>query len=429
MTVKRGAILIKNGRVIDPFSKTNAILDIYIEGGKFSKIGKNMKASGAKVLDAKGKIVLPGLIDMHTHLREPGREDVETILSGSIAAVHGGFTSICCMPNTTPPIDDASTLDFVLEKARHAHCNVYPIAAITKGRKGETLSEMAELKSLGAVGFSDDGKGVQDSLLMRRAMEYSLMLAVPILSHCEDESLSAGGSMNEGYTSTVTGLPGIPKESEEVMVARDLLLAELTGARLHICHVSTKRSVELIREAKRRSVKVTCEVTPHHFTLTEELVKSFDTNTKVNPPLRKKEDIKAIAKGLKDGTIDVIASDHAPHLSTEKEFEYEMAPFGMIGLQTTLPLVMKQLVERKLLTLSEAVAKLTTNPAKILNLKKGQIKVGADADLTIIDPKKEWQFKSEDIQSLSKNSPFIGWEFKGKVTWTIVDGRIEFEDK
>jgi len=366
---------------------------------------------------------------MHTHLREPGREDVETILSGSIAAVHGGFTSICCMPNTTPTIDDASTLDFVLEKARHAHCNVYPVAAITKGRKGETLSEMAELKSLGAVGFSDDGKSVKDSLLMRRAMEYSLMLAVPILSHCEDESLSAGGSMNEGYTSTVSGLPGIPKESEEIMVARDLLLAELTGARLHICHVSTKRSVELIREAKRRGVKVTCEVTPHHFTLTEELVKSFDTNTKVNPPLRKKEDIKAIAKGLKDGTIDVIASDHAPHLSTEKELEYEMAPFGMIGLQTTLPLVMKQLVERKILTLSEAVAKLTTNPAKILNLRKGQIKVGADADLTIIDPRKEWQFKSEDIQSLSKNSPFIGWEFKGKVTLTIVDGRIEFEDK
>ena len=332
------------------------------------------------------------------------------------------------MPNTTPPIDNASTLDFILEKARDAHCNIYPIAAITKERKGETLSEMVELKNLGAVGFSDDGKGVKDSLLMRRAMEYSLMLNVPILEHCEDENLSIGGSMNEGYTSTVLGLQGIPKESEEIMVARDLLLAELTGARLHICHVSTKRSVELIREAKKRGVKVTCEVTPHHFTLTEEAVKSFDTNTKVNPPLRTKEDIKAIEKGLKDGTIDAIVSDHAPHLSTEKEFEYENAPFGMIGLQTTLSLVMKQLVEREILTLSEAVEKLTINPAKILNLKKGQIKIGHDADLAIMDPRKQWQFRQEDIKSLSINSPFIGWEFKGKAVCTIVGGRIEFSE-
>lgn len=429
-------ILIKNGRVIDPSSQTDKVLDICIENGKISKIGKNLKVSGAKILDAKDKIVLPGLIDMHTHLREPGKENVETILSGSIAAVHGGFTSICCMPNTNPAIDDASTLNFVLEKAKKARCNVYPIAAITKARKGETLSEMAELASLGAVGFSDDGNGVQDSFLMRRAMEYSLMLNVPIISHCEDESLSSGGSMNEGYTSTVLGLAGIPKESEEIMVARDLMLAQLTGARLHICHISTKRSVELVREAKKRGVRVTCEVTPHHFTLTEEVVKSFpvnqnkfgsgfDTNTKVNPPLRTKEDIKAIEKGLKDGTIDVIASDHAPHLSTEKELEYENAPFGMLGLQTVFPLVIKQLVNRKILTLSEAVEKLTVNPAKILNLKKGQIKVGEDADITIFDPKKEWQFKAEDIKSLSKNSPFIGWEFKGKIARVIVGGRVE----
>jgi dihydroorotase len=423
---KTGAILIKNGRLIDPASKTDKVLDVYIEGGKISKIGKNLKVSGAKILDAQDEVILPGLIDMHTHLREPGRENVETILSGSIAAVHGGFTSICCMPNTTPAIDDASTLNFVLEKARGAHCNVYPIAAITKERKGETLSEMAELKSMGAIGFSDDGNGVGDSLLMRRAMEYSLMLDVPIISHCEDESLSSGGSMNEGYTSTVLGLSGIPKESEEIMVSRDLLLAELTGARLHICHVSTKRSVELIREAKKRGVKVTCEVTPHHFTLTEESVKSFNTNTKVNPPLRTKEDIKAIEKGLNDGTIDVIASDHAPHLSTEKEFEYENAPFGMIGLQTALPLVMKQLVDGKILTLSEALEKLTINPAKILNLKKGQIKIGEDADITILAPQQKWQFKQEDIKSLSANSPFIGWEFQNKVVCVIVGGKIKF---
>ncbi len=419
-------ILIKNGRLIDPASKIDKVLDVFIKGGKISKIGANLKASGAKVLDAKGKIVLPGLIDMHTHLREPGRENVETILSGSIAAVHGGFTSICCMPNTTPAIDNASTLEFVLEKAKKARCNVYPFAAITKERKGETLSEMAELASLGAVGFSDDGNGVRDSLLMRRAMEYSLMLDVPIVSHCEDESLSAGGSMNEGYTSTVLGLPGIPKESEETMVARDLMLAELTDAKLHICHVSTKRSVEFIRSAKKRGVKVTCEVTPHHFTLTEEVVKTFDTNTKVNPPLRTKEDIKAIEKGLRDGTIDIIASDHAPHLSTEKEFEYENAPFGMLGLQTTFALVMKQLVDRKVLTLSEAVGKLTVNPAKILKLNKGKIKVGEDADITVVDSKKQWQFRTEDIKSLSQNSPFIGWRFKGKTMCTIVGGEIRF---
>lgn len=426
MILKRGAILIKNGRVINPASRTDKVLDIYIESGEISKIGKNLKISSTKIIDAKGKIVVPGLIDMHTHLREPGKENVETVLSGSIAAVHGGFTSICCMPNTEPPIDDASTLEFVLEKAKKARCNVYPIAAITKERKGETLAEMAELKSLGAVGFSDDGKSVKDSLLMRRAMEYSLMLNVPIISHCEDDSLSAGGSMNEGYISTVLGLAGIPQESEEIIVARDLSLAKLTGARLHICHVSTKRSVELIREAKRKGVKVTCEVTPHHFTLTEEAVRTFDTNTKVNPPLRTKEDIKAIEKGLKDGTIDVISSDHAPHLSTEKEFEYENAPFGMLGLQTTFPLVMKQLVERKILTLFEAIEKLTINPAKILNIPKGQIKAGYDADITIIDPKKQWQFKSENIQSLSQNSPFIGWKFKGITIFTIVGGRIEF---
>jgi len=420
------AILIKNGRVIDPASRTDKILDIYIEGGKISKIGKNLKTSGAKILDAKNKIVLPGLIDMHTHLREPGRENVETILSGSIAAVHGGFTSICCMPNTTPAIDNASTLEFVLEKAKNAHCNVYPIAAITKQRKGETLSEMAELKSLGAAGFSDDGSGIQNSHLMRRAMEYSLMLNVPIISHCEDESLSSCGSMNEGYISTVLGLSGIPRESEEIMVARDLMLAQLTCARLHICHVSTKRSVELIRSAKKRGVKVTCEVTPHHFTLTEEVVKTFDTNTKVNPPLRTKEDVKALEKGLKDGTIDVIASDHAPHLSTEKELEYENAPFGMLGLQTAFPLVMKQLVERKVLTLAEAIEKLTINPAQILNIKKGRIRVGEDADITIFDPKKNWQFRNEDIKSLSENSPFIGWNFTGKVVCVIVGGKIEF---
>jgi dihydroorotase len=421
------AILIKNGRVIDPASKLDRVLDIYIAGRKISKIGKGLKVKASRTINAKGKIVTPGLIDMHTHLREPGREDVETILSGSLAAVNGGFTSIVCMPNTTPPIDNASTLEFVLEKAKKAHCNVYPIATITRARKGEELSEMVELKNLGAVGFSDDGSSVKNSLLMRNAMEYSLMLDTLIIEHCEDENLSAGGCMNEGYISTILGLPGIPKESEEVMVARDLLLAELTGTKLHICHVSTKRSVELVREAKKRGVKVTCEVTPHHFTLTEEDVRGFNTNTKVNPPLRTKEDIKAIEKGLRDETIDIIASDHAPHLSTEKEFDYENAPFGLIGLQTTLPLVMKQLVERKILTLPEAIEKLTVNPAKILNLSgKGEIKEGSDADLTIIDPKTEWRFKAEDIKSLSKNSPFIGWKFKGKPVCTIVSGKVEF---
>lgn len=422
------SILIKNGRVIDPASHLDKVVDIYLERGKFSRIGKNLKVSSTKTIDARGKLVFPGLIDMHTHLREPGREDEETIISGSKAAAHGGFTTICCMPNTEPPIDNAATVNYVVEESKRAYVNVLPIATITRGREGKELSEMAELKKCGAVGFSDDGSSVKNALLMRRALEYSLMLDVPLIPHCEDEDLAGGGSMNESYSSTKLGLKGIPPQAEEVVVFRDILLAELTGARIHIAHVSTKESVRHVLEAKKRGVRVSCEVTPHHFTLSEEVACSYDTNTKVNPPLRSPQDIRALKKALQDGTIEVIASDHAPHLSTEKEWEYEQAPFGMIGLETTLPLVMQELVEKKILSLSEAIAKLTINPARILGLNKGKISKGMIADLTIFDPKVKWQLKPEDIVSLSKNTPFLGWNFSGKVTHTIVGGKVVMEE-
>ena len=423
------SILIKNGRVVDPASNLDKVVDIYIEKDKFSRIAKNLKAPSAKTIDARGKLVFPGLIDMHTHLREPGREDEETILSGSKAAAGGGFTTICCMPNTEPAIDNAAMVNYVVEESKRAYVNVLPIAAITRGREGKELSEMAELRKCGAVGFSDDGCSVKNSLLMRRALEYSLMLDAPLIPHCEGEDLSSGGSMNEGYFSTKLGLRGIPSQAEEIMVFRDILLAELTKARIHIAHVSTKESLRHIQEAKKRGVKVSCEVTPHHFTLSEEAVCSYDTNTKINPPLRSQKDIRALKKALQDGTIEVIASDHAPHLSTEKEWEYEQAPFGIIGLETTLPLVMQQLVQKKVLSLFKAIAKLTLNPARILGLNKGRISKGLDADLTIFDPKVEWQLKPEDILSLSKNTPFIGWKFPGKVTHTIVGGKVVMEEE
>jgi len=332
------------------------------------------------------------------------------------------------MPNTEPPIDDAATVNYIVKESKQAYVQVLPIAAITRGREGKELSEMAELKKWGAVGFSDDGSAVKDSLLMRRALEYSLMLDVPLIPHCEDEDLAGGGSMNESYFSTKLGLKGIPSQAEEVMVFRDILLAELTGARIHLAHVSTKEAVRHIREAKKRGVKVSAEVTPHHFTLTEEAVCSYDTNTKVNPPLRSLKDIQILKKALQDGTIEVIVSDHAPHLSTEKEWEYEQAPFGIIGLETTLPLVMQQLVQKKVLTLTQAISKLTCNPAQILGLNKGRIAKGVDADLTIFDPKTKWTLQPENILSLSKNTPFIGWNFTGKVTHTIAGGKVVMEE-
>ncbi len=426
-------LLIKNGRVIDPASKFDKNTDILVEDGKISKIGKlsnqpaNQPISQLKIINAKGKLVIPGLIDMHTHLREPGHEEEETIATGTRAAAKGGITTVCCMPNTHPVIDDQTTVEFILLKAQNEGVvNVLPIGAITKGSLGEELSEIGELKKAGITAISDDGNPVMNTLVMRRALEYTKMFDLPVISHCEDKNLSKDGVMNEGYYSTVLGLRGIPKEAEEIMVARDIILAELTGGHLHIAHISTADSVELVRRAKKKGIKVTAETAPQYFTLTEDMVSKFDTNTKVNPPLRTKEDIAAIKEGLKDGTIDCIATDHAPHTEEEKNKEYDLSPFGIIGLETLFSLVITELVNKRVLSLIEAIAKVTINPARVLKLSSGQLKPGYPADITIVDLQKKW--KVTNFVSKSKNSPFLGWQVTGKVVNTIVNGKIVYSE-
>lgn len=420
-------LAITGGRVIDPETKTDRVTDVYVGSGVIKEIRKSGRAIEAKqTIDAKGKLVVPGLIDMHTHLREPGREDEETIYTGSCAAVAGGFTSICCMPNTQPPIDNQESVKFVYQKAKEAKCNIYCIGCATKGQKGEELTEMHDLVQAGVVAISDDGLPVGSARVMRNALEYSKMFDLPIISHCEDPNLSADGVMHEGFVSTELGMCGIPSVAEEVMVARDIKLAEFTGARVHVAHVSTEGSVELIRQAKRRGVRVTCEATPHHFTLTHELIRTFDTNAKVNPPLRTQEDVQAIKRGLKDGTIDCIATDHAPHSIEEKEVEFDFAPFGLVGLETALGLIVTELIDQKVLTWAQAIAKLTSNPSRILKLRGGGLKVNSPADITIIDPKVSWTVDPSKFKSKSKNSPFGGRELKGKVLCTIINGTVVY---
>jgi dihydroorotase len=418
-------LLIKGGRVVDPANNVDEVLDLLIEKGKIKNLAKRIEDKQAKVIKAGGKVVVPGLIDMHTHLREPGREDEETIETGTRAAASGGFTSIACMANTEPVVDNQSIVKFIIDKAeKEGLVNVFPVGAITKGLKGEELAEIGELKKAGVVAISDDGEPLMNSEVMRRALEYSKMFALPIISHPEDKNLSAGGVMNEGYISTILGFKGIPPQAEEVMVARDLILAEMIGGNLHFAHLSTRGSVELVREAKARGVKVTSEATPHHFTLTDEEVRSFDTDTKVNPPLRTEEDVKAVKQGLREGVIDTIATDHAPHSFEEKNVEYDYAPFGVVGLETALPLVITELVEKKALSLKKAIAKLTINPAKILGIDKGTLARGKDADVTIIDLKKEIIVAPDKFKSKSKNSPFKNRKLRGTVVMTIVKGKL-----
>lgn len=426
--------IIRNGRVVDPKNKIDKKVDILIENGKIAKIGESSQFRPGEVtrstitIDATGKVVTPGLIDMHTHLREPGREDEETIASGTRAAAQGGFTSICCMPNTQPVIDSVSGVKFILTTAsQEGVVNVYPIGSITKGQKGEELAEIGKMRIAGIVGISDDGKPVMNAQIIRRALEYANMFNLPVISHCEDLNLSLDGVMNEGFTSTILGLKGIPRQAEEIMVARDIALAELTGGKLHLAHITTRRSVELVGQAKKKRISVTCETAPHYLSLSEEDVRGYNTNTKTNPPLRTKDDIKALCEGLADGTIDCIASDHAPHLDVEKDLEYNMAPFGIIGLETMLPLIITNLVRKKILSLNEAIAKLTVNPANILGLEKGSLSIGADADLTIIDLNLEKKVGNE-FTSQSKNSPFIGWELQGFPVVTIVGGKVVMKD-
>ena len=426
-------ILIQNGHIIDPSQGISGTGDILIEDGKIKDIKIKSREQIQKtrdndhtdrIIDAKGLIVLPGLIDMHVHLREPGFEYKETISSGTLAAVKGGFTTVCCMPNTFPVNDNASVTEFIKRKAsQEGHCTVLPIGAITKGQKGEELAEIGTMKKEGCIAFSDDGHPVMSSLIMRRALEYSKAFGVPIISHSEDLTLSEGGVMNEGLMSVTLGLKGIPAEAEQIMIFRDILLAELTGGRLHIAHISTEGSVNLIRYAKKRGVNVTAETCPHYFSITEEAVSGYNTNAKVNPPLRTKRDIEAIKEGLRDGTIDVIATDHAPHHRDEKMREFDMAPFGISGLETAVSLSLR-LVGEGTLTMDQLVEKMTINPAEILQINKGNLKVGSDADLVIIDTNKEFTVRSDQFVSKGKNTPFEGWMTKGTPVLTLCKGKI-----
>lgn len=428
----KGFLLIKGGRILDPATDTDRVADLLIRGGKVERISGISEKIGSKaqeVIPAQGKLVVPGLIDIHVHLREPGREDEETILSGSQAAVAGGFTAVACMANTHPPIDSQEGVRFVLEKANLAKCRIYPIAALTKGQQGEELSEVADLVKSGAVALSDDGTPISRSQIMRRALEYSQIFGIPIISHCEDKDLSSEGAMNESYTSTLLGLGGIPSVSEEVMMARDIQLAQFTGGRLHIAHLSTAGSLVLLREAKRKGVRVTAEVTPHHLLLSDALIgPSFDTNLKMNPPLRGREDIEALRQGLADGTIDCIVTDHAPHSLEEKDVEFDAAPFGIIGLETSLGLILTEIHHKGILDLKAIISLMSTNPAKVLGLKGGNLRPGAPADITIIDLQKKWKVEPSKFKSKSRNTPFGGWNLKGKAVVTIVDGEIVYRE-
>lgn len=421
-------ILIKSGRLINPKNNFDEQVNIGLKNGQIKYIGNKM-IKAREIVDATGLVVVPGLVDLHTHLREPGREDKETIKTGTRAAAKGGFTTILCMPNTFPVVDHGTLVEFIILKARREGIiNVFPIGAATRRQEGKELAEIGEMIKLGAIAISDDGAPVMDSGLMRRIMDYTKMFKVPVISHCEDLTLSQDGVINEGIASTILGLKGIPAASEEIMIAREIALCRTTGSQVHIAHVSTKGSLELIKKAKEEGLKITCEVTPHHFTLTEEAVFSFDTNTKIKPPLRTKEDVKAIKDGIKEGIIDIIATDHAPHTKAEKECEYGQASFGIVGLETALSLALTELVEKEGISLNKVIAMLTHRPAEIVNLDKGNIEVGKDADITIIDLNKDFIVDVNQLASKSKNSPFHGWRLKGSVWATIVKGKIVFRE-
>jgi len=422
-------ILITNGHIVDPSQEIDGIGDILIEEDRIKEIvlrprTLNAISSSFEIIDATNLYVLPGLVDMHCHLREPGFSHKETIRTGTLAALKGGFTTLCCMPNTNPVNDNETVTEFILRKAyAEGACYVYPIGAITKGQKGEELAEMGNMHSAGCVAFSDDGRPVMNSLIMRRALEYSKAFNMPVISHPEDINLSEGGVMNEGIESNRLGLKGIPDEAEEIMIARDIMLAGLTGGRLHIAHVSTRRGVELIRRAKEEGLNVSAETCPHYFSLTEAAVSDYNTDAKVNPPLRTEEDINAIIEGLRDGTIDVIATDHAPHHRDEKLQEFDKAPSGISGLETALSLSLK-LVHDGRLSLKELIKKLSFNPAKIVGIPKGTLRPGTKADILIVDIKREFRVEAERFLSLGKNTPFDRWLLKGMAVMTICKGVI-----
>jgi dihydroorotase len=422
-------LLIRGGRVIDPSRNSDGPADVLIRDGKIDAVGRNIPVEQTTtVIDAAGKVVAPGLIDLHVHLREPGFEHAETIASGAAAAAAGGFTAVCAMPNTDPVTDSLATVGFVVRQAiRAGQARVYPIGAVSLGQKGEQLTEFGELVQAGAVAVSDDGKPVRSSHLMRTALEYAKSFGIPVADHCEDLSLAQGGAMHEGLVSARLGLKGIPAAAEEIMVARNIILAELTGGHVHLCHMSTRGSVELIRWAKSKGLRVTAEATPHHFTLTQDRCEGYDTNAKMNPPLREAADRDAIRAGLKDGSIDCIASDHAPHHYDAKEREFDEAPNGIVGLETALGLGIRELVASGLLTLPELLARMSTVPARVFRLPGGTLAVGAPADVVVFDAGQRWQVRREELLSKSGNSPFLGETLQGRVESTIVGGRVVYQ--
>jgi len=425
-------LLIRQAAIVGSRQHAHARLDMLIVDGRIAEMKPDLELPrdfDGKIVDATKLLVFPGFMDLHVHFREPGREDEETILSGVAAAMSGGFTAACTMPNTQPVTDNKEIVEYIQDQAKNHLVKVYPIAAITRGQKGEEIVDIAELIDAGAVAFSDDGRSVASSLVLRRAMEYARMFDVPIIEHCEDSSLAAGGAMHEGVISTKLGMPGIPAIAEDIIVARDIMLAEYLQSKLHIVHVSTAGAVELIRRAKEKGIQVTAEVTPHHFTLTDETVTAFDANFKMNPPLRDRFHIDALIRGLQDGTIDAIATDHAPHSAEEKEAEFEVAPFGIIGLETAVGLVTTQLVETGLLPWEQVAEKMSLNPYKILGIDAPEFRVGEMANVTVIDPEKKWMVDASQFRSRSQNSPFIGRELKGKPVLVIHQGYYYSNDR
>lgn len=422
--------LIKNVRVIDPALSLDEVADILIDGQIIAQVGKNIECADAEIFDRDGCIAVPGLVDIHVHLRDPGQEYKETIETGTAAAAHGGFTGICSMPNTNPTTDNATTIDYVLDKAAQAgHCRVYPSGACTKGLKGESLSEMGDMVLHGAVAFTDDGRGVQNSGVMRRVMDYAKMFNKVVMSHCQDEDLVGPGQVNEGVVSTRLGLAGWPATGEELQIQRDIALSELTGCPIHIQHITSARGVELVREGKARGIQVTCEVTPHHLVLNEDdITTTYNTNLKMNPPLRSKADNAALIEGIKDSTIDCIVTDHAPHADHEKAREFELAPFGMTGLETSLGVILTYLVDPGLITYNELVELMAIKPREILRLDQVTLKQGSVADITIFDPEVTWTVQSDDMYSKSHNSGFLGYTLKGRATDVFVGGTVTCKD-
>lgn len=419
-------LLLKKGRLVDPAARRDEEIDLLIRDGVIEKMGANLAVHDAQSYDLKGKVIAPGFIDMHVHLREPGFEYKETILTGAAAAAAGGFTAVCCMPNTEPAIDDESVVRYIQSKAKSALnglVDVYPVAAVTKGRRGEQLAPLAELSDAGAVAFSDDGAPVYDAEIMRRAMEYAAMFGKPVIQHAQEMSMTKGGVMNEGSVSTALGLPGMPSLAEDIMVSRDIQICRYTRGQYHVAHLSTAGAVDLVRRGKGEGVNVTCEVTPHHFTLTDEAVRGYNTNTKMNPPLRTSSDVEAVRWGLRDGTIDVIATDHAPHSYDEKEVEFQFAPFGIVGLETAIGISVTELVQSGVLTLAQMIEKLSVNPRRILHLPSIVIAEGEAANLTIFDPAAEWIVDPPSLKSRSKNTPFGGRKLIGKPIGVLNNGQ------